>query len=476
MDYASEADAYKRLLQTPEIGVTEAHYNAPAQAPAQAPTSLAASQAQAVQQDSLLEMPQSPLEQVVEKNGKAKTLGKMALTALSGGLLAPVLMPELMGAGKKYEAEMEAYKKEKTTANLAERISQIDFDNIQPEDVPYLELASGSLGEFGTDMLASQMVGIGGDEKIAEAYGYTPYQWSQLSPEKKRDLSDRYLDQNGGAGAFDYRQRAEGKSPEQLQEQKSAELFGSAEGQQYGDDRKIITGVRGQVQAYDQGLESLGGIKTMLEDPENRDATGWPRIIRDAINTNTKEDGSMDAEMAAGVVDLISQATFGALSQSELDLLKGGLMDPTKSKEYNLGTIKTAMKRIENDRALALESAQGAADRYKGWEGQKDYDTLFKNDWLYNNVGEGSRMPSIPAYGNKEEISFKDYTEFAQSQRGPFDEPLTRDELVMGFAELREQSEGEYNAMMEKQKADAEAAKRARLGLDRPWPTVAGQE
>ena len=85
-------------------------------------------------------------------------------------------------------------------------------------------------------------------------------------------------------------------------------------------------------------------------------------------------------------------------------------------------------------------------------------------------------MPSIPAFGNKEEISFQDYTEFAQSQRGPFDEPLTRDELVMGFAELREQSEGEYNAMIEKQKSDEEAAKRARLGLDRPWPTAAGQE
>jgi hypothetical protein len=184
----------------------------------------------------------------------------------------------------------------------------------------------------------------------------------------------------------------------------------------------------------------------------------------------------MDAEMATGVVDLISQATFGALSQSELNLLKGGLMDPNKSMEYNIGTLDKAMKRIENERELTLSEAKGASDRYKDWDGQDDYGKLFENDWLYNNVGEGSRIASIPAYGNKEEISFKDYTEFAQSQRGPFDEPLTRDELIMGFAELREQSEGEYNAMMEKQKADAEAAKRARLGLDRPWPTVAGQE
>ena len=485
MDYAGQADAYKRLLQTPEIGVTEAHYNAPAPVPASDKykdeggyvSSLASSQAQAVQQDSLLEMPQSPLEQVVEKNGKAKTLGKMALTALSGGLLAPVLMPELMGAGKRYEADMDAYKKERTSANLAERISQIEFDNIQPEDIPYLELASGDFGKLGTEMYDAQNTARGSDHDVADYAGVDYRQWMQRGDPQKQADRRRYQQSIGQLEEYTQPELyAEGKTPEQVGAVKSAELFGSAEGQQYGDDRQIITGVRGQVQAYDQGLESLGSIKTMLEDPENSDMAGWPRIIRDAINANTKEDGSMDAEMAAGVVDLISQATFGALSQSELDLLKGGLMDPTKSTEYNLGTINTAMKRIENDRALALETAQGAAERYKGWEGQKDYDKIFKNDWLYNNVGAGSRVPSIPAYGNKEEVTFQDYREYMESQRGPFDEPLTRDELVMGFAELREQSEAEYNAMIEKQKADEEAAKRARLGLDRPWPTVAGQE
>jgi hypothetical protein len=46
----------------------------------------------------------------------------------------------------------------------------------------------------------------------------------------------------------------------------------------------------------------------------------------------------------------------------------------------------------------------------------------------------------------------------------------------MGFAEYRDESEAEYNAMIEKQKSDAEAAKRARLGLDRPFPTVGGRE
>jgi hypothetical protein len=233
---------------------------------------------------------------------------------------------------------------------------------------------------------------------------------------------------------------------------------------------------RTTAQKYDQNISSLGEIRNSLADPEADGLTGWPRVVRDFLNINNYTDGAMDSEMATGVVDLISKATFGALSQSELDLLKGGLMDPTKSMEYNIGTIDKAIKRNEDERQLALESARGAAGRYKNWKGQKDYATLMDNDWLYNNVGEGSQIQSIPAYGGKDEISYKDYVEYAQSQRGPFDEPLSRDELITGFSELREQSEAEYNAMIEKKKADAEAADRARLGLNRPWPTVAGQE
>ena len=186
MDYAGEADAWKRLLQMPEIGVTEADYNPPAPA---APAAPAPSEG--------LMMPQSPLEKVMEKNGKGKTLGKMALTALSGGLLAPVLMPELMGAGKRYEAEMDAYKEDLTAQRMSERLESIDFDNLQPEDIAFLNAASKDLGAFGTDMLAAQMNSDGGDSAIAAAYGYTPYQWSQLSPEAQRGMRNDYRHKNG---------------------------------------------------------------------------------------------------------------------------------------------------------------------------------------------------------------------------------------------------------------------------------------
>lgn len=180
----------------------------------------------------------------------------------------------------------------------------------------------------------------------------------------------------------------------------------------------------------------------------------------------------MDAEMAAGVVDLISQATFGALSQSELDLLKGGLMDPTKSKEYNLGTINTAMKRIDNDRELAIGAARDAADRYQNWDGQDDYDKLFESDWLYNNIGAGSRIKPIPAFGNNSEYTFQQHVKDTMASLGPFDPKPSRDELVTSFAAMRKEAEEMYNEMKRREKENSVAAQQVRASLERPFPTV----
>jgi len=449
-DFASEADSYKRLLQTPDIGVTEADYNPPAPvAPVAEPSAG-------------LMMPQSPLEQVLEKNGKGKTLGKMALTALSGGLLAPILMPELIGAGKRYEAEMDAYADDLTAQRMAERMESIDFDNLQPEDIAYLNAASKDLGEFGTDMLAAQMTGLGGDEAIASHFGYNAYQWNQLSPEKRRDLTDRYNYQTGGAGAFDYRLNAEGKSPEQVQQAKQAELYGSGLGQQYADDRQLITGVRGQVMKADQTMESIDHVMDLLQDPDNDDLTGIERQIRDMFWANRREDGTLDAVTAQGIVDLISQATFGALSQSELDLLKGGFMNPERSVDYNIGTLTQARKRVEDDRERYISSAQGAAERYSKWKGQDDYGSLMSDDWNYLNVGEGSRIKPIVFMQDGEEktVTFSDYYKKRMEQAGPY-EDLSREQVLIDYRKAREAEKELWEKQQETQRQLQEEARRA---------------
>jgi len=447
LDFLNEAEQQKQELAS--IGVTEADIAPEPAAPL-----------------SLLEPPQHWTEKAREEDGDMKFFGKMLLGGFTG--MTPFLFPEMIGSKERYRSDLGVYQEQQKAQLMGEMVNGIDFDNLTAGDVALLDQIG--MGDQAADMFTAQTAGIGGDQSIADAFGYTPYQWSQLSPEKRRDLTDRHTYEKGGEGAFDYRLSADGKSPEQLQQAKESELYGSGLGQQLADDRQIITGAQSQVEMLDASAAKIKGIREILED--NPDATGWNRIFRDVFNINTEADGVLSEAEANGVVEQIKQATFGAISQAELDLLRQALMDPSKSTEFNIGTLSAALKTVQDKRKQTISSGRQAVDRYSASDTQNDFESLMKSDWAYNNIGAGSRVPSIPAFGGASEYTFQQYVKETVGSLGPFDPQPSRDELLIGFSEKRDQAEAEYNAMIEKQKADAEAAKRARLGLDRPWPTV----
>ena len=416
--------------------------------------------APATDPESLLPVPQHWTEKAIERDGKGKFFGKMLLGGFTG--MTPLLFPEMIGSKARYAAELEAYQDQLAAQRLTEGLGSVDASNLTPADIALAHSASPDLGEYYADQFAAQQNAGGGDEATASHFGYSPYQWSQLSPETKRDLRDRYAYDNGGEGAFDYRLEAEGKSPEQLQTAKQSETFGSATGTQYGEDRQAIRGVRGQVMKADQTLTSLDNVMDLLQNPDNDDLTGIERQIRDLFWANRREDGTLDAVTAQGVVDLISQATFGALSQSELDLLKGGMLDPSKSVEYNIGTLTEARKRVENDRARYIEAGKSAADRYSKWDGQDDYDSLMSDDWNYLNIGEGSRIKPIVFMQDGEEktITFDDYYNARMEQAGPYEE-LTREQIVVDYRKAREAEKELWEKQQEVQRQLQEEARRA---------------
>ena len=58
----------------------------------------------------MISQPQTPVQQLVERDGRGKTFGKMLLNTLSGGLLTPVLHPELPNMRQRYASDLELWK------------------------------------------------------------------------------------------------------------------------------------------------------------------------------------------------------------------------------------------------------------------------------------------------------------------------------------------------------------------------------
>ena len=414
-------------------------------------------------------MPKSPMEQAKEEYGTGETILRMLGTGLSGGLLGEMLLPELGRSSQaQYISDVKSYGDQLKAYNTATALAGIDPENLTPESIALAHEASPKLGEYYTDRYAAQQNADGGDSAIAEAFGYTPYQWSQLSPETKRDLRDKHAYQNVGEGAFDYRLQAEGKSPEQLQAVKQAEAEGTGYGQEVTADRQMVTGIRKQIKGIDQGIQTLTDVRELIASREadpGKFATG----MRNLFGVETYEDGRMSATAAQGVIDQLRDVTLGAISQSELNLLLGGLLDPSRSAEANLGTLDTALERMESNKKLAVDDAKLAWGRLSSNESQADFlSQASEDDWYFNNLGEGSDFKPVPKADGSGEVSFTQYSENVRRNfkaQNPYADPPSREQLILGFKEFRENQEAIWQEEQERKKAEAERVELAKKGL-----------
>jgi len=93
-------------------------------------------------------MPKTPVQQLVEEDGALKTTGKMMLNVLTGGLLTPLLHPELGSRKAQYETDLALYNKQREMA-LVDPQDQALADAIRngvvgPELMALQVMASGS--------------------------------------------------------------------------------------------------------------------------------------------------------------------------------------------------------------------------------------------------------------------------------------------------------------------------------------------
>ena len=414
--------------------------------------------------------PETPWERMQGEHGTAGSIMRILGTGLSGGILGDALMPELTKAGQDlYEAELAAYEDQAEAYTMAQALAGIDPENLTPGHIAMADAYGGSaLSEYYTDMYAAQQAEVGTDHAVAELAGVPYAQWVQRSPEQKRSDRNYYQSQNGDGTYFDAQLQAQGKSPEQLQAQQQAEAEGTGRGNEVTADRQMVTGIRRQIKGMDEGARMLSDVRELIATRQ-ADPGKFAAGMRNLFGVETYEDGRMSATAAQGVIDQLRDVTLGAISESELKLLLGGLLDPSRSPEANLGTIDTALERMASNRELAIDDARLAWDRLSSDEDQADFlSQASEDDWYFSNLGEGKNFRPVPKADGSGEVSFTQYSENVRRNykaQNPYADPPTRDELIVGFAEFRKQQESLWQAEQERKKAEAERVELAKKGL-----------
>lgn len=106
-------------------------------------TDMAAATPEPVTQDNLLQMPMSPMERMMEEDGKAKTIGKMLLGGFTGTM--PFMFPGMAGEKKRYEHELAAYYDQQDqlrTQNQASAYQDMLYDDDPDNDIKALQMGA----------------------------------------------------------------------------------------------------------------------------------------------------------------------------------------------------------------------------------------------------------------------------------------------------------------------------------------------
>ena len=104
---------------------------------------IAAAQPEPVPQESLLSAPLSPIQKIMERDGKAKTFGKMLLGGFTG--MTPLLMPELIGSRDRYKQELKDYAEQQglmRTQEQAKVYQDMLYDDDPSNDMKAMQMGA----------------------------------------------------------------------------------------------------------------------------------------------------------------------------------------------------------------------------------------------------------------------------------------------------------------------------------------------
>jgi hypothetical protein len=128
---------------------------------------------------SLLPVPMSPIEKIMERDGKGKTFGKMLLGGFTG--LTPFLMPELIGGNARYKAELDNYYDQVERNREDAMLNGINMENPSIADISNLPT---SLQGLGASVYQGNQGGYMAQQAQLAGMGYTDFM--ALSPEMRR--------------------------------------------------------------------------------------------------------------------------------------------------------------------------------------------------------------------------------------------------------------------------------------------------
>lgn len=412
--------------------------------------------------------PMSVMDQMDQRHGKFKNRMGLLSHAFSGG-----------NASEYGDDDLRLAHKQQT---LRGQLGDFDMDNMSMSDVVALSQLSPEMGKYAmeqyqfgrrvddigraqgfmndgvedeNDLWAQQTFGRygltpGGEqtsmtETLARAK-MTQAEFDALPTESQR----RVLYQHGTEEDRRAADRVAGrKTLAQLEDEAQATQQGDAIGKIDGSSIEYMHNASSIDFDQSKAMENADAIISMLENDELN--TGkWQQWFKDATGVTTRADGTLGAAATENLIKQINSATFGALSEKEIEQLMQTFAQGGQSKEFNLGTMDMVKKKLQTAQEKHTRDTQRAVDRIKD-NNPEEYERFMRDDDNYLRYGGGKDVKAVAMSGGGE-------MSYEQFYRDGIAQGKSRDEIDVGFNSLGKREE---EAAKERERIAAEQAKLA---------------
>lgn len=420
--------------------------------------------------------PMSVLEQMDERHGTFKSrLG---------------LFSHLYAGGKKEDYGDDDLQTAHKTGLLRDQFSGFDMNNLSMADVAQISALDAGLGKlalenytFGqrvgdlrraqgfrndgvedeNDLLADEIYGrygktAGGEttslDSVLGNAQMTREEFEALPAEAQRAV----LYQHGTDEDRKTMDRVAGrKSIDQIESEAGAESIGKAAGDLTAEAIGFLPNAPKIAQDQDFAMQGVDDLITMFNEGDIE--TGkWTQMMKDTFGIQTAADGKLGLEATKNLISQINSATFGALSEREIETLEKTFANGSFTEEANLEILNGVKRKLQLGKDQHGRKTEESLRRIKA-KAPDEYDYFMQDDQNWIQYGDPSKLPA-----SEGGVSFADAWPMMQQ------DGLSREEAIVQWRDDLK-AEREAKAAAEKKAEQARKDADMAIGEMTDWAT-----
>lgn len=412
--------------------------------------------------------PMSVLEQMDERHGTFKNRLNLFSHLYSGGKKEDFGDDDLRLAHKQQA--------------LRGQLDGFDMDNMSMSDVVALSQLNPEMGKYAmeqyqfgrrvgdigrakgfmndgvedeNDLWASETFGRygltpGGEQtSMTETLGranMTQAEFDALPTESQR----RVLYQHGTDEDRKAADRVAGRQTlEQIEAEAGAESIGKAAGDLTAEAIGFLPNAPKIAQDQDFAMKGVDDLITMFNAGEIE--TGkWTQMMKDTFGIQTAADGKLGLEATKSLIAQINSATFGALSEREIETLEKTFANGSFTEEANLEILNGVKQKLQLGQDQHGRKTEESLRRIKA-KAPEEYEYFMQDDQNWIQYGDPAKLPASDSGA-----SFADAWPMMQQ------DGLSREEAIVQW---RDDLKAERDAKAEADKRAEQAKKDAEMAI-----------